>query len=164
MGLVPASLPDNLGYTCTLYTPSSPLPIFCDSLRNRAILCKAPRGAMFVRKSQKICQPTVQEVNGGQSWLSPPLPMAPKHCKTSIFGAVIVPEREFLEPHQFPERRVAGLLSFAHFEIRAACYRIEKWEIQKIPRKSAGKSAAKTRGAGVSAGEGAARGAFLGKE
>ena len=42
---------------------------------------------------------TLQEVNGGQSWLSPPLPMAPKHCKTSIFGAMIVPEREVLEPH-----------------------------------------------------------------
>ena len=39
--------------------------------------------------------------------------MAPKHCNTSIFGAMIVPEREFLEPHSFPERRVVGLLSFA---------------------------------------------------
>ena len=34
-------------------------------------------------------------------------------CKTSIFGAMIVPERECLEPHSFPERRVVGLLSFA---------------------------------------------------
>ena len=39
------------------------------------------------------------QVNGGQSWLSPPLLMAPKHCETSIFGAMIVPEREILEPH-----------------------------------------------------------------
>ena len=37
-----------------------------------------------------------------------------KHCKTSIFGAMIVPEREFHEPHSSPERRVVGLLSFAH--------------------------------------------------
>ena len=39
----------------------------------------------------------------------------------------------------------------ACFEIRAACYRIEKLEIQKIAGEGAGKSAAKTRGAGGSA-------------
>ena len=31
-----------------------------------------------LRKSQKTRQSTAQEVNGGQSWLSPPLLMAPK--------------------------------------------------------------------------------------
>ena len=36
--------------------------------------------------------------------------MAPKHCKTSILGAVIVSEKGFLEAHSFPERRVVGLL------------------------------------------------------
>ena len=51
------------------------------------------------RESQETRQSTVQEVNRGQSWLSPPLLMAPKHCKISIFSAMIVPEREFLEPH-----------------------------------------------------------------
>ena len=50
---------------------------------------------------------------------------------------------------------------FACVEIRTACYRIEKREIQKIAGEGAGKSAAKTRGAGGSAGEGSA---FLGKE
>ena len=64
----------------------------------------------LLRKGQKTRQSTVQEVNGGQSWLSPPLLMAPKHCKTSIFGAMIAPESEFLESHEFPERRVVGLL------------------------------------------------------
>ena len=38
-------------------------------------------------------------INGVQSWISPPHLMAPKHCKTSILGAVIVSERGFLEPH-----------------------------------------------------------------
>ena len=37
------------------------------------------------------------------------------HVKTSIFGAMIIPEREVLEPHSFPERRVVGLLSFAQY-------------------------------------------------
>ena len=74
----------------------------------------------YLRKSQKTRQSTVQEVNRGQSWLSPPLLMAPKHCKTSIFGAMTVPEREFLEPRSFPGRRAAGLLSFAQYRPRLA--------------------------------------------
>ena len=42
-------------------------------------------------------------------------------------------------------------------EIQAACYRIEKWKIQKIAGEGAGKSVAKIRGDGGSAGEGAAQ-------
>ena len=49
--------------------------------------------AQFFRKSQKTRQSTVQEMNGVQSWISPPPLMAPRHCKTSILGAVIVSER-----------------------------------------------------------------------
>ena len=60
------------------------------------------------KKSQKTRQSTVQEINGVQSWISPPPLMAPKHCTTSILGAVIVSERGFLEPQSFPERRVVG--------------------------------------------------------
>ena len=48
----------------------------------------------------------------------------------------------------------------SNIEIRAACYGIEKWEIQKIAGEGAGKSAAKLRGAGGSAGEGAAPHSF----
>ena len=66
------------------------------------------------RKSQKTRQSTVQAITGVQSWISPPPLTAPKHYKTSILGAVIVSERGFLEPPFFPERRVVGLLSFAH--------------------------------------------------
>ena len=67
-----------------------------------------------IRKSQKTRQSTVQEITGVQSWISRPPLTAPKHYKTSILGAVIVSERGFLEPPFFPERRVVGLLSFAH--------------------------------------------------
>ena len=63
------------------------------------------RATPFFRKSQKTRQPTVQEMNGVQSWISPPPLMAIKQCKTNILGALIVSERGFLEPHQFPERR-----------------------------------------------------------
>ena len=71
----------------------------------------------FLRKSQKTRQSTVQEINGVQSWISPPPLTAPKHYKTSILGAVIVSERGSLEPPFFPERRVAGLLAFAQFRV-----------------------------------------------
>ena len=54
---------------------------------------------MSIRQSQKTRQSTVQEINGVQSWISPPPLMAAGHCKTSIVGAVIVSKRRFLEPH-----------------------------------------------------------------
>ena len=62
------------------------------------------------RKSQKTHNLTVHEINGAQSWISAPPIMAPKHCKTSILDAVIVSERGLLESHEYPERRVVGLL------------------------------------------------------
>ena len=79
-----------------------------------------------VRKSQKKTrQSTVQEINGVQSWISPPPLTAPKHYKTSILGAVIVSERGSLEPPFFPERRVVGLLAFAQEGVRKSCKVVE---------------------------------------
>ena len=69
------------------------------------------RANRFARIVLRIARATkVQEMNGVQSWISPPPLMAPKHCRTSILGAMIVFERGFLEAHYFPERRVVGPL------------------------------------------------------
>ena len=86
-------------------------PLFCD-IAVAQLQDVIDIGLLF-RKSQKTRQLTVQEINGVQSCISPPPLMAPKHCETSIWGAVIVPERGFLEPHDFPERRVVRLSLFA---------------------------------------------------
>ena len=64
-------------------------------------------------RSGKVKRPgnrQFRKLMGFSQWTSPPPVMAPKHSKTSIWGAVIISGRGFLEPHQFPERRAVGLL------------------------------------------------------
>ena len=92
-----------------------------------------------------------------------PILFAPPHIIAQLLGFLA-----FFSWRRFPCFFCALSPSFPwilrvrqRVEIRAACYRTEKWEIQKMAGEGAGKSAAEIRGVGGSAGEGAARGLSL---
>ena len=81
--------------------------VSCEALRVSAKICcflrfpaPPPRRKSFV--SGKVKRPANRQFRkstGVSHGSLRPFSWHQKHCQTSIFGAMIIPEREFLEPH-----------------------------------------------------------------